>query len=138
MPLIRYRVGDRAVAREGNCACGCGFPLIERVEGRIEDYLRTPDGRLIGRVDHLFKDVQHVREAQIVQKRLDTIVARVVRADGYNAQDERTILTEARQRLGPSVQITFEYPDAIERTSSGKFRFIVSQLPREELEFTRS
>jgi phenylacetate-CoA ligase len=37
MPLIRYRVGDVAVSREGTCVCGCAFPLIERIEGRIED-----------------------------------------------------------------------------------------------------
>jgi len=138
MPLIRYRVGDRATARQGTCDCGCGFPLIERVEGRIEDYVLTPDGRMVGRLDHLLKGVEHVREAQIIQKQLDEILLRVVRADGYGAHDEQTILTEARQRLGPTMQIKFEYPEAIERTTSGKFRFIVSQLPREQLELNRS
>lgn len=130
MPLIRYRVGDTATAKEGNCACGCNFPLIERIEGRIEDYVRTPDGRLIGRLDHLFKGVEHVREAQLVQRQLDGIILRVVRADGFNKQDEQTILTEARQRLGHSVDVQFEYVEAIERTAAGKFRFVVSESPR--------
>ncbi|HUK81575.1 MAG TPA: hypothetical protein VLZ12_02980 [Verrucomicrobiae bacterium] len=137
MPLIRYRVGDRAIAKTGTCSCGCAFPLIERIEGRVEDYVRTPDGRFIGRLDHLFKDVHHVREAQIVQTKLDELVLRVVRADGYSAADEKVVLAEARQRLGSSVRVRFEYVDAIERTAAGKFRFIVSQLPREQLELNR-
>jgi phenylacetate-CoA ligase len=128
MPLIRYRVGDRAVAKPGLCECGCAFPLIERIEGRIEDYVRTPDGRLVGRLDHLFKDARGVREAQIVQTRLDEIVIRVVKQGDF---DEQVVVREARQRLGQSVNIRFEYVAGIERTAAGKFRFIVSQLPPE-------
>lgn len=135
MPLIRYRVGDRAVAKAGDCPCGCAFPLIERIEGRIEDYIRTPDGRFVGRLDHLFKDVAHVREAQIVQTHLDEIVIRVVRAPGYNEAVERAVRNEARQRLGDSVTIRFEYVERIERTAAGKFRFIVSQLPPQQLKW---
>lgn len=138
MPLVRYRVGDRATAKTGTCSCGCAFPLIERIEGRVEDYVRTPDGRFIGRLDHLFKDAHHVREAQIVQMKLDELVLRVVRSAGYSADDEKIILAEARQRLGNSIRVRFEYVDAIERTAAGKFRFIVSQLPREQLELARS
>jgi phenylacetate-CoA ligase len=137
MPLIRYRVGDRALAKAGNCPCGCAFPLIERIDGRVEDYVRTPDGRLVGRLDHLLKDVRHVREAQIVQTKLDEIVVRVVRLDGYSDAEEKIVRAEARQRLGDSVRVRFEYVDAIERTAAGKFRFIVSQLPRQQLESSR-
>ena len=137
MPLIRYLVGDVAVARDGVCACGCEFPLIEHIEGRIEDYVRTPDGRFVGRLDHLFKDVHHVREAQILQTRLNEIVLRVVKSNGFNSTDEQTILKEARMRLGDAIGIRFEYVDTIDRTAAGKFRFIVSQLPREQLEFVK-
>lgn len=134
MPLIRYRVGDRAVAKPGTCACGCAFPLIERIEGRVEEYVRTPDGRFVGRLDHLFKDVRHVREAQIVQTKLDELVLRVVKTGDF---EEAPVRAEARQRLGDAMRIQFEYVDAIERTAAGKFRFIVSQLPREDLELKR-
>ncbi len=137
MPFIRYRVGDRATRRDGSCTCGCTFSLIERIEGRVEDYVRTPDGRIVGRLDHLFKDVQHVREAQIVQTKLDELVLRIVRADGFTAKDEQIVLKEARLRLGDSIRIHFEFVDTIERAAGGKFRFIVSQLPREQLEFSK-
>ncbi len=137
MPLVRYRVGDVAAAREGVCPCGCAFPLIERIVGRVEDYVRTPDGRLIGRLDHLFKDVRHVREAQIVQQQTDELILRIVKAPGYGEQDENIVLAEARQRLGDGMKIRFEYVDALERTAGGKVRFIVSHLPRRELEFAK-
>jgi phenylacetate-CoA ligase len=128
MPLIRYRIGDVAWFQEGTCPCGCEFPLIERVEGRIEDYIRTPDGRLVGRLDHLFKDATHVREAQLEQQRVEELIIRIVKADGFTEKEEAIIRHEARQRLGERIQIRFEYVSAIPRTTNGKFRFVVSGL----------
>ena len=133
MPLIRYRVGDVAAARTGPCACGCAFPLIERIDGRAEDYVQTPDGRLVGRLDHLFKDAQCVREAQIVQKQLDEVVIRVVRGQGYSPREEGVIQAEARTRLGGSIRVRFEYVERIERTANGKVRFVISDLPRQSV-----
>lgn len=132
MPLIRYRTGDRVTLApaDATCPCGCAFPLVERIEGRCEDYIRTPDGRAIGRLDHIFKDCRHVREAQIVQRQIEEVILRVVRADGFAPADEQAILTAARQRLGPSVCVRVEYVERIERTAAGKFPFVVSELAR--------
>jgi len=128
MPLIRYRVGDIATMGNGSCSCGCAFPLVERIEGRVEDYVRTPDGRMVGRLDHMFKDVTCVREAQIVQNALDEVTVRIVREPGYSPHDEQVIRTEARLRLGESIRVRFEYVDRIERTAGGKLRFMISNL----------
>ena len=57
MPLIRYRVGDRAAAPSyaARCPCGRTLPVIGALEGRIDDVLYTADGRRIGRLDPVFK-----------------------------------------------------------------------------------
>jgi phenylacetate-CoA ligase len=131
MPLIRYDIGDIAIAsRQEYCNCGRGGMMIERVIGRTEDYIRTPDGRLIGRLDHLFKDAVHVKQAQIIQNDLYELILRIVKDNGYTIQDEQDILREARVRLGSSIKIRFEYVAEIKRTANGKFRFIVSNLTR--------
>jgi len=129
MPFIRYKVGDRAAWGElGSCACGCQFPLVKNIEGRVEDCVITPDGRQIGRLDHLFKERTAIREAQIVQHTTDEITLRIVRNGAFSQKDVAAILAEARHRLGSSMDIRFEYVETIERTANGKFRFIVSTL----------
>src|SRR6185436_14537112 len=57
MPLIRYRCGDlvRPAPAGERCTCGRSFPLIAEVIGRLDDCVKLPDGRSIGRLDHLFK-----------------------------------------------------------------------------------
>jgi len=131
-PLIRYDVGDVAIeSKQQSCECGRGGVIIERVVGRTEDYVLTPDGRFVGRLDHLFKDAIRVRHAQIVQDQVDEVTIRIVKDRGYTKIDEDEILREALLRLGSSISVRFDYVEEIPRTKNGKFRFIVSNLKRE-------
>ena len=50
MPLIRYRIGDMAAWADGPCPCGRGLPRLERVAGRVTDFLVGADGRLVSGV----------------------------------------------------------------------------------------
>jgi phenylacetate-CoA ligase len=127
--LVRYDIGD-VVRRSERSECKCGRPgeFFMRVVGRMDDYVLTPDGRSVGRLDHIFKDAQNVREAQIIQRDLAEITIRVVRREPYDVGDERRLAAETRLRLGSEMRIRFEYVDALERTSAGKLRFIVSHL----------
>ena len=47
MPLIRYATGDRGRALEGRCPCWRGLERLERIEGRVSDYLRIPERGLV-------------------------------------------------------------------------------------------
>lgn len=79
--LLRYQVGDTVRLPTSRTSCLCGNPgrVIEAIDGRIEDYIVTPDGRRIGRMDHIAKDMVNVRECQIVQSEADRIEIRIVR-----------------------------------------------------------
>lgn len=133
-PLIRYDTGDVAtLSTEQSCPCGRPGPIIEQVEGRMEDYVLTPEGRLVGRLDHIFKDSVNVIEAQVVQRRQEEVILRIVRDAAYGGDDEKAILAEARLRLGPSIRIGLDYVPAIPRTVAGKLRFVDSSLDKTEI-----
>jgi phenylacetate-CoA ligase len=128
-PLIRYEIGDlMTVSANQTSLCGRSGLILDGVLGRMEDYVVTADGRLVGRLDHLFKDSRAVVEAQLVQKAIGEVVLRVVRSNEYLEHDQEGILHEARLRLGTHTLVRFEYVDSIPRTSNGKFRFIVSTI----------
>ena len=131
MPLIRYRVGDRLTfAPEGRtCACGRTLPIVQGVEGRVDDVLLTLDGRSIGRMDPVFKADLPIREAQIIQETRERIRVKVVPAEGYSESAVASIAERIRDRMGP-VQVLIEPCDAIPRSSNGKFRAVVSLLKR--------
>lgn len=126
MPLIRYRTNDRVkvAAHHSTCSCGRAFPLVEEIMGRQDDILILPDGRRMGRLDHLFKGLDTLLEAQIVQNRRDEILIRVVPAVSFDAEMEQAILRKAREYLGSELHIRVEATNRIERTRNGKLQFV--------------
>lgn len=128
-PFIRYEVGDTAVWKEGtSCPCGRHSAVLLRIEGRCDDYIVTPEGARIARLDYLFKDALNVKEAQIVQEELGEIKIILVRRDTYSTKDESEIRRDIRTWLSPSLAVRFEYVDEVPRESNGKFRAVLSRL----------
>jgi len=128
MPLLRYRTGDEAVVPAADCRCGRSFPVVARIEGRLDPLVRTPDGRRVGRLDHVWKGLAHVAAGQIVQEADLTVRLRVVPEPGFAAADRVAIEAHARERLGPDLQIVIEEVDRLPRTPAGKFIAVVSRV----------
>jgi phenylacetate-CoA ligase len=127
-PLVRYDVGDIAQVSGRTCECGRPGRIVDAIDGRREDYVVLPNGAMVGRLDHIFKDQVRVREAQIYQPDLTRVVIRVVRAPEFASQDEQALVRAARTWLGHELAIEIDHVDALPRTSSGKLRFVVSDL----------
>jgi phenylacetate-CoA ligase len=130
MPLIRYRCGDlvRPAPTTERCACGRSFPLIEEVVGRIDDPIKLPDGRSVGRLDHLFKGVEGILEAQIRQDRLDAIAVLIVPSPTFNDRTREILQSNARYRLGDRIGLEIQLVDSIPRTRNGKFKGVVCNV----------
>ncbi len=128
-PLIRYDIGDTVVvSKNQNSKCGRSGLLIDSIEGRIDDYIFTPDGRIVGRMSTIFRYAKNVIEAQFEQHSIEEVIMRIVRGKGYSKEDEIELLKAVKMRLGNSIRISIDYVDQIPRTSNGKFRFIISKI----------
>jgi phenylacetate-CoA ligase len=133
MPLIRYRIGDRGALSAAQVACPCGrlLPVLDSIDGRSDDVVVTPDGRKIGRLDPVFKEALPVREAQIVQESLSSIVVNVVPDTAFDASDEKELTNRMKLFLGNRMSVRLRRVESIPRTQNGKFRAVVSRIGRE-------
>lgn len=128
MPLIRYEIGDRgSLGTATSCACGRTLSILDAVEGRMDDVIRTPDGRRIGRLDPVFKADLPIQEAQIIQERLDRIIVKYVPAPGLETKHLLDLEKRLTDRLG-AMQIQFEPVEHIHRGANGKFRAVISRI----------
>jgi len=125
-PFIRYEVGDTGVWRDSSCGCGRSSRILERIEGRKDDYVITPEGTRIMRFDYVFKDALNVKEVQVVQDEVRQIRVRIVRREAYRTSDENAIRSEIKRWISPSLGVQFEYVPEIERQANGKFRAVLS------------
>lgn len=130
MPLIRYDIGDLGVFSEKKCPCGRNFPVIENILGRTDDMVVTRDGRRVGRLDPVFKGLQSIKEAQIIQEDYDEIVVKIVPGKDYKEKDGDVVVNELKKRLGSQANVSIHIVDEIPRSSAGKFRAVISKVNR--------
>jgi phenylacetate-CoA ligase len=129
-PFIRYRIGDVGTRSKLPCDCGRAGDVYLAVDGRIEDYIVTPDGRMIGRADHIFKEQLDVAEAQILQETESELEVLLVPRASYDEHSERELLEEFRLRIGSDIDINLQYVESIPREPNGKFRAVKSKVGR--------
>ena len=128
MPLIRYRIGDVGIMSSETCSCGLNTPYFEKMFGRMDDFVLTPDGRYVGRLSPVLKGFP-VKEAQYIQKRMDLVVVKLVKDSNFDSQTSKQLIKEIRKRLGYSINIELEFVDELPRGPGGKLRTVVSELP---------
>lgn len=140
-PFIRYRTTDIASCIASHCN-HCRreyYPILEKIDGRIEDYIVTSQG-IVGPaiITHPFKDLKTIKDTQIVQKYMDLIILRVIPWDRNDSVPYKTEVKQLKQKLqeilGADMQIEIEEIEEIKRTKSGKFKWIVSEVSRDMLE----
>ena len=131
MPLIRYRVGDVGrLANDRVCACGRGFDLLETIEGRDTDVITSPAGNRL--IVHFFTGVlEHFPEItsfQVVHESLASVVLRLVPGKGFTDEVSARAVSMLKSKGAFDLDFRVEVVDEITLPSSGKRRFIISQL----------
>ena len=140
MPLVRYRVSDHTRWREGGCPCGRSYPLIEPVSGKYEDTLYGAKGQPISPsvVTFIFKSLQGIQRSQVAQVGAGEWEIRVVPADGYGQSQRRQLVENVRKLVDPDINVTIREVDDIERTSAQKYRWIVNEYGRRQVDAVTS
>jgi phenylacetate-CoA ligase len=131
MPLIRYETNDMTSIREHSCSCGRGLEVMDDVATKAEDTLTLKDGRLISPsvLTHPFKPLNSVEGSQIIQKEHDRILIKIVPGKKYSEADTNHLIREMKNRLGQEVRVDIQMVDRLDRTKSGKFRWVISEVP---------
>jgi phenylacetate-CoA ligase len=134
-PLIRYATGDFAVFTRRACECGRGLPLLERIDGRVSELLRLPNGAALN--VHYFSVVlgKHdgVLQYQVEQVRPDRLrIAVVWGPDAPVAASQAAIARELSAVSHGSVEVEFASLAEIPLLPNGKQRYVIplAQAPR--------
>ncbi|MGZ5787382.1 MAG: AMP-binding protein [Ramlibacter sp.] len=123
MPLVRYRTGDYGtIDAAGRCAA---------IEGREQEFLVDRHGnRIPGLAINIDSATwSFARTYQIRQERPGAITLVLVpRAAGISPAQAEAVRQDQVARWGGLLDIAVEVTPEVERTASGKHRFVVSRL----------
>jgi len=126
MPMIRYENGDHGELLDGECDCGLAFPLLAMGLCRQNDFILAPDGRRLhpSFFNRLLYGQLELAAYQFVQDAPDRVRLRFVGpplAETVQAAMQHAVAAEG-------LLLLIEQVPEIERTISGKHRFVISRL----------
>jgi phenylacetate-CoA ligase len=129
-PFIRYRTGDRAVLDSKACPCGRSSRLIGSIEGRTNDLLVGPGGRVMHHtgISNVLKDVPGLQNYKIIQEREDLIRVLVVTEGPLDERHSAGAQRALKSHLGEEVRVDFERVADIPLERAGKHRYIVNRV----------
>ena len=129
-PFIRYRTMDIGVLTKEKCKCGRNYPLLKKIEGRLQELIITKENRLISMTSiNMHSDVfDNVKQFQFIQEKKGEIFLNIVKKRSYTENDTNNIKLELNEKLGDDIDLTIKFVDEIPRTKNGKYRFLIQKM----------
>jgi phenylacetate-CoA ligase len=131
MPFVRYRTGDLAMLGEREDPRLPGHRVLERIAGRLQEFVRCADGRLVS-ITTLgtahFPELCALEAIQYEQERAGEVRLHVVSAERLDPRVARRIARAVEEKLQGGCRVAVARVPHIERTPRGKARMLVQHL----------
>lgn len=127
-PLIRYQVDDVIKVNKNDFISNIISPEIISIKGRIGETIDLKDGGKVGCIDHAFKGINHLEQAQIYQKCIEEVlIIKLVVHEAFNKIEENKLRSNLINMLGDEIDIEFIYCALNELIffKNEKFRLII-------------
>ena len=132
MPLLRYEVGDLVTvsAEDEACACGRQFPRVRSIDGRLNDVVISPDGRVLTAMFLVFEEAPGMVAGQISQESLNELLVSIAPSPQFTRENEQALVARLRALVGAEMKISLRRCAAAEllQPRAGKYQVVVSKL----------
>jgi len=128
IPFIMYKTRDKARLLNAECPCGRPYPLMEIHEGRIHDYIRCPNGRLVYDTILAYTLKDYVWQFKAYQEKIDYLKVEVIPKNNFSSELQYKLKTKLKKYLGLDMNIDFIQVSYIAPERSGKLKYFVSKL----------
>jgi phenylacetate-CoA ligase len=131
MPFVRYRTGDLAVLSEGGHPMLPGFPAVERIAGRLQEFIVCRDDRLVSittlGVAH-FPELADADAIQYEQEQPGRVFLKLVADKPIAPAHLARIAAAVEEKTQGGCDVTVVQVEGIARTPRGKARMLVQHL----------
>jgi len=135
MPLIRYRIGDRGILMDDkkSCSCGCNYPRLEMITGRVAEVFKTASGSIVLPEYFVFLigvvlNKGFIKKFQVIQEELERVVIKIVKSKDIEKDNLLEIEEKIKIAMGENCKVEFEFVDDIPKTKTGKYQYTISKI----------
>lgn len=128
-PVIRYSLGDVATISDKHCSCGCNFPMLKGIAGRLVDCILLPSGKRLSpyTLTCSIEDIHGLRSYQITQTSRHEIIINYVSSTSIATEVSSQIISRLENLLGKGVSVKTNRVEEISK-KKGKFKVVKSLI----------
>jgi phenylacetate-CoA ligase len=130
-PLIRYKVDDIVSLTQKPSFWDFELCIVDSIDGRIGDTIVTKNGTFFSRSSLLFKNMEHIKVAQIIQRTKGEMQINIVPDGEFLERDKMKLIDNVYHRIGiDNIDLTICLVDdsRVIYTKRNKFKQIVSLI----------
>jgi phenylacetate-CoA ligase len=131
MPFVRYRTGDLAMLAPAAHPRFAHFPAVERIAGRLQDFIVCRDERLVSitalGTGH-FPELSAIDSMQYEQERPGELALKAVAARTLSSGEARRIAAAVEERMQGGCRVEVVQVERIARAPRGKARMLIQHL----------
>ncbi|MDF9796742.1 phenylacetate-CoA ligase [Catalinimonas alkaloidigena] len=126
-PLIRYQVNDVLIPDQNS-------GKVRQIIGRVDDAIELPDGTKVVRLGLVFKGLNGIDFAQIIQNTRTNIQINVVPSKSYEQKTKFKILDKIKLFIGNEIEIKVSTVTEKEiiKTERGKYKLVINNINSSE------
>jgi phenylacetate-CoA ligase len=131
MPFIRYKIGDKGSFIGDGCPCGRGLPLMDMIEGRSDDFVRSCNGFLLSPLvitDFMRQFSGSISDFRMIQEKEDVVKIELVERKNISDDIIFQIKEKFKEMLGEEMCIEPKIVKEIASEKSGKRRAVISKI----------
>ena len=130
MPLIRYNVRDLIQVRRKQQVCPCkrNFPVIDKLFGRTQDLVLTPDGRVLTNLFVLFSQFSHIEWFRFIQETTTDYVLHAVVSGREKERYLQQVVHGLKKIIGDTITVSCNVHESPPLQLGVKERPIVSKI----------
>jgi phenylacetate-CoA ligase len=131
MPFVRYRTGDLAVLSAGGHPMLPGFPAVERIAGRLQEFIVCRDERLVSITTLGVAHFPELAEADAIQYEQETpglVFLKLVADRPIPSDHLERIARAVEDKTQGGCEVRVVQVERIARTARGKARMLVQHL----------
>ena len=132
-PLIRYKTTDYGELGSGHCEkCGRNYQLLNRIEGRLQDYIVDKENNLVTLTALIF--AQHfnafskIERMKLYQDEIGEVVVNIVPVHGFNKEDQKEIIHKMQIATQNKINVYIKIVEYVDITERGKMKFLDQRL----------
>jgi len=78
---------------------------------------------------YILRDLEGIEAFKIIQKKKDYLLIKIVKNQKFTAKTQNKIKDEIIKTMESPVHIEFQFVNEIEAEKSGKYRYVISEVP---------